>query len=102
MTVNAQHAAESGCPSPFQLDRMSGGELAAVERMRMERHVAGCAACERGLVERAVERAQFVPVPRTLARLGARAGGRRWWRRAMAVAVPAVLCAAGVVVMVRK
>jgi hypothetical protein len=89
------------CPSQFQLDRLSASELTNLERMRLERHVASCAACERGLVERAVERAQFVPDPRTLARLTPRAspGALASWRRAMMVSVPVVLCAAGVLVV---
>ncbi|MEO7734390.1 MAG: hypothetical protein ABIY55_25765, partial [Kofleriaceae bacterium] len=62
--------------------------------------VASCAACERGLVERAVERAQFVPEPRTLARLTPhRTSGASRWRRALLVAVPVAACAAGVLVV---
>jgi hypothetical protein len=74
------------CPSPFQLDRLSAGEPTGLERLRLERHLAGCAACERGLVERGLERARFVPERRTLARLAPR---RPW----PALAVLAIACA---------
>ena len=97
MTTTVLDPPDSQCPSPFQLDRLSGNELTNLERMRVERHVASCAACERGLVERAVERAQFVPDPRTLARLTPRRAAR--WRRALLVAVPVAACAAGVLVV---
>jgi hypothetical protein len=101
MTTPVLDPADRSCPSQFQLDRLSADELTNLERMRLERHVASCAACERGLVERAVERAQFVPEPRTLARLTPRAGAgaRPSWRRALVVSLPVVLCAATVLVV---
>jgi hypothetical protein len=97
MTTTVLDPPDGQCPSQFQLDRLSGNELTNLERMRVEHHVASCAACERGLVERALERAQFVPEPRTLARLTPRRAAP--WRRALLVAVPVMVCAAGVVVV---
>jgi hypothetical protein len=90
------------CPSQFQLDRLSANELTSLERMRLERHVASCASCERGLVDRAVERAQFVPDPRTWARLTTAGRFPRSRRRRWALAsVPVLMCAACIVIAIR-
>jgi hypothetical protein len=87
------------CPSQFQLDRLSANELTSLERMRLERHVASCPTCERGLVDRAVERAQFVPDPRTWGRLAATAPRSRRWRRWTLAAAPAIACACVLIAM---
>lgn len=89
----------AGCPSHLQLDRLSAGDLTDLERERLERHVAGCAACTHGLAQRAREREQFVPDPRLLAQLGGRAPVAK--RRHIAVWAPVILCAAGVVLLVQ-
>lgn len=97
------------CPSPFQLDRLSADDVSDIERAQLDRHVAGCAACARGLAERAAERADFVPDPDLLARLAApgaapvdRPRPRAVRRRVAAVVAPALLCAAGLLLWVRS
>lgn len=89
----------AGCPSQFQLDRLSADDLTDIERTRLERHVAGCAACAQGLAQRTRERTQFVPDPRLLARLGADTPSTR--RRQLAVWGPVILCAAAALVLVQ-
>ena len=87
----------AACPSHLQLDRLSAGDLTDIERSQLERHVAGCAACEHGLAQRALEREQFIPDPRLLAELGASPAKRRH----LAVWGPVILCAAGIVLLVQ-
>jgi hypothetical protein len=87
---------EAGCPSQYQLDRLSADEVTDIERARLERHVVGCAACAGALEQRAIERSELVADPRLLARLAAdgrsvpppRRARRRWaWAPAFAVAI---------------
>lgn len=89
--------AQDHCPSQFQLDRLSADDATRDERIRLERHVASCATCKRGLAERADERARFVPNPRTLAQLTASAGRARRLRW-LATSAPVALCAAAVLI----
>ena len=91
------------CPSQLQLDRLSGDEVTALERRRLEHHITGCPACERGVAQRAAERAEFVADPRLLARLSERASAvpPARHRHRIAIAVPAILCAAAVLLVLR-
>jgi hypothetical protein len=105
MITTTHHEPGRACPSHLQLDRLSAGDLSDVERVRLERHVATCGTCMRDLAERAAERAGFVPEPRVLARLAAAVPASsigRMRRRVAAVVAPAILCAAGVLIMVRE
>jgi hypothetical protein len=92
------------CPSQFQLDRLSAGEVSDIERHGLGRHLASCPACGHAITDRAVERAQFTPDPQLLARLrddAPRAAPHRR-RRLAAAAVPAVVCAAAIALVVRS
>lgn len=115
------------CPSPFVLDRLSAGELAGPERARVMLHVANCPACDRALERCEIERSEFAPDPRLLALLADagdrgevadRAGvaaprpahlmgaptatdGRGWRSRWAVAALPALLCAAGLALVLR-
>lgn len=102
--MSAQRARDGGCPSQFLLDRLSAGELSDVERMGAEKHTATCPQCQRALAARETERAEFTPDPRVLTRLAELSAARPRWnprRRWAAMAAPAFLCAAGLLLVLR-
>lgn len=102
--MSAQRARDGGCPSQFLLDRLSAGELSDVERVGVEKHTAACPMCQRGLAARETERAEFTPDPRVLTRLAELSAARPRWnarRRWVAMAAPAFLCAAGLLLVLR-
>jgi hypothetical protein len=101
--MSAQQKRDGGCPSHYLLDRLSAGELADGARADLERHAATCSGCQLALEARAVERAELTPDLRLLRRLAELDRARRWRgaRRWAAVAAPALLCAAGVLLVLR-